>query len=94
MAVDKTTVWLNKLIERGEKVDQCLVLLRTLGSVSLGENKPRELAYTATNDKAKQAKPYGQFKKKKSMCPRLEKNGGRFKTHPKMHILNMEVNKK
>ena len=30
MAVDKTTEWLNKLIERGEKVDQCLVLLREI----------------------------------------------------------------
>ena len=30
MAGEKTTEWLNKLIERGEQVDQCLVLLREI----------------------------------------------------------------
>ena len=30
MASEKTTEWLNKLIERGENVEQCLVLLREL----------------------------------------------------------------
>ena len=68
------------------------MMLRTPGSVSLRENKPRELAYTAAHD---QAKPYEQIEKKKNnMCPRLGKNGGRLKTPPKMHIFNMGVNGK
>ena len=44
-----------------------MLALRTPGSVSLSKKKPRELAYTATHD---QAKPYGQIKKKKTLCAR------------------------
>ena len=49
------------------RADWKRVLLRTPGSVSLRENKPRELAYTDTHD---QAKPDGQIKKKKTICAR------------------------
>ena len=53
--------------------------LRTPGSVSLRENKPRELAYTATHD---QAKPYRQIKKKKTICARDWERMGVVSKHP------------